>query len=464
MKQCLETGASVTIRDRKGRNPLHVAAETTKDPDVISRLVEAGADVMAKTDDGLKDTPLHRAARHNSNVDIVARLIDLGADVNAKNEDRWQPLHMAAQASRNPDIPALLIERGADTTTTVDYRVFGSARQVSLWDLAKGNPSVHNSGWYRELEAQFRQREKAEEAKRLAELEKQRKERERLAEEAKRKQLERLAEKAARVAKDHKSCEPVLEEVGIIGSWRKRSRVIAALNDDDASPLDAYTDAIPFLLAGVGKHAEVEEAFAARVLRDVDRWRRADVRRASETLTTWIGVVALLRKNCLHEITDFIVVTVVSGAVRDFGAIVFWEIAATPEHVHPDVMRALEHVPQSILADVSATGRVNNIPRMVETAIKAAGKRFVTSCIDFFNAQSELRTGQSLTSVQRDAITEVCECFQDRANAKGYLSPNWKFSELMAELVDVNNVFSKRHNSIKAILGQCSVLHGLSLR
>ena len=56
----------------------------------------------------------------------------------------------APRASRNPDISALLIERGADMTSTVDYEGVGSVREVSLWDLAKGNPAVHNSDWYRE--------------------------------------------------------------------------------------------------------------------------------------------------------------------------------------------------------------------------------------------------------------------------------------------------------------------------
>lgn len=489
VKPCLKMGASVTIRDRKGKTPLHVAAETTGDPDVITRLVEAGADVTAKTTDGLKDTPLHGAARYSSNVEVVARLIDLGADVNAKNEGRWQPLHMAAQANRNPDIPALLIERGAETTTTADHGRYGSVREVSLWDLARGNPSVHNSDWYRELAAQARQREKAEEAKRftermkqhrqrerlaeearrrqlqrLAELEKQRKERERLAEEARSKQRKRLAERAARIARERKSCEPVLEEAGTIAAWRKQSRVITALNDDDASPSGAYAGAIPFLLAGDGEHSKVEETFSARVLRDVDHWSRAGVRRASNPLATWIGIATLLRENCLHEIADFIVVSVASQAVPDFGTIVFRETAATPESIHPDMMQALEHVPHSVLTDVSATGRMGKIPRMLEAAIKAAGEPFVRSCVDYFNAQFELQKGQSLTPVQRDAFTEECGCFHDGAGAKGYLADKPKFTDVMAELIDLKKMFSKQYLELTTILGRCTALHGQSLK
>ena len=305
--QCLKTGAGVTMRDRKGGLPLHAAAESTRDADVISLLVEAGADVMARTGDGLKDTPLHRAARHNPNVDVVARLIDLGAEVNARNADRWQPLHMAAQGNRNPAIAELLIGRGAETTTTVDRRVVGSVLEDSLWDLARGNPAVHGSAWYRALEARARERETAREAKRLAEierqrrererlveearkrererlaaLERQREERERLAEEARGKQRQRLAGKAARIERERKACEPTLEEVGTVGAWRNRKRVVAALNDDRASSPDAYAGAIPFLLVGDGRHAGVEGAFAARILRDVDRWWEAGVEKGSK--------------------------------------------------------------------------------------------------------------------------------------------------------------------------------------
>ena len=45
----------------EGGLPLHAAAESTRDAKVIALLIEAGADVMARTGDRLKDTPLHSA-------------------------------------------------------------------------------------------------------------------------------------------------------------------------------------------------------------------------------------------------------------------------------------------------------------------------------------------------------------------------------------------------------------------
>ena len=218
----------------------------------------------------------------------------------------------------------------------------------------------------------------------------------------------------------------------------------------------------------VRKHAEVEEALAARVLRDVDRWVEAGIRRESETLTIWVGVSRLLRENCLHEIADFIVVSVASGAARDFGAIVFWETSGGLPLVQPGVMRALDRVPQDILAEMSTTGRVNKAPRMfasaLESAARAGAKRFVSSCVDYFNAQSELREGRSLTPVQRDAVTALCSCFHEGASPKGYLSDEPKFTQIMAELIDPENLFSPAHVDIRTILGRCSALHGQSLK
>ncbi|MXY56362.1 MAG: hypothetical protein F4Y41_08165, partial [Gammaproteobacteria bacterium] len=523
---CLDMGASMTIRDRGGKGLLHVSAEVAKDPDILSRLVEAGADVMAGTDDESRNTPLHLAASDNPDVNIVARLIELGADVDARNGDGntplhlaasdnpdvaivarlielgadvhvrngdgWQPLHRAVYGNQNTDVAALLIERGADTTTTVQYRRFGRTRTASFWDLARTNRWVLATDWYRELEA-------AEEARRLAELENQRKERERLAEEERReqerrtaeariRQEERLAEKAARVAAERESCVPELEPVGIVGSWRNRDRVIAVLDDDYSSPLDAYSDAIPFLLAGAGEHADVEAALGARILRDVDYWSHAGIAlnqdwRSPEyvqnALTEWVGVAALLRKNCVYDIADYVVVAIAFENTNQFRDLVFWETSDIflrrtsdnfMETLHefgvarPDVTRALEHVPHAILAEMSETGRLGSIPRVVTAAMETADEHFNRSCVDYFNAQSELREGQSLTQVQHAAVTDMCECFHQRASAKGYLEAYSDFTDVMADWMDVENVFSLTIAEIKIILGQCATLHGASQR
>ena len=494
VEQCLAMGVSLTVTDHNGRNPLHLASAVTDDPDIISRLVEAGADIMATVDDEVMNTVLHHAARKNPNADVVARLIDLGADVNAMNADLWQPILLAAQQNRNPDVPALLIERGAEIATTpVLVRISGIIREVTLLDIAHRNRTMRDSDWYLELEAEKERQDQAaraekerqeqaakaeEEAtraekerqeqaareKELAELEEQRKERERLAGEARSKQRKRLEEKEARIATQRQSCVPALGEVDGVGFAPNRDDIVAALNDDAASTIDSFTRAIPFLLTGEGDYPDVEEAVGFRILRDFDSWIFGGVRHASEEMAEWIEVVALFRENCLHDIADYIVTIIIVEAAYDFDAVVYWETAAYPERVHSDVARALEDVSNDILSEMSAPGYLSTFPRVIDAGFDGAGNRFVKSCVDYFNAQSELREGQSLTSVQRRAFTGMCECIHSQLAAEYYVWPGQRFGDIIAEIIDPNTVFSRRHNNIRAILGKCSMLHGQSLQ
>ena len=72
-----------------GGAPLHLAAAVTDNPDVITRLVELGADPNAR--DGIGWTPLHLAARLNDNLDVTVRLFRLGANLNARPRCTTRP-------------------------------------------------------------------------------------------------------------------------------------------------------------------------------------------------------------------------------------------------------------------------------------------------------------------------------------------------------------------------------------
>ena len=74
-----------------GTSDLHTAA-TKGDIATITRLLDRGADIEARDENG--ETPLHRAAWKGAN-DILDTLIRRGADAHAKNNKGETPLDVA---------------------------------------------------------------------------------------------------------------------------------------------------------------------------------------------------------------------------------------------------------------------------------------------------------------------------------------------------------------------------------
>jgi cytohesin len=130
----LEKGADVNAKTNYGATPLHEACMKGNE-DVVSLLLEKGADVNAKMDNGV--TPLHEACKKRNefvpsmdtplhwpsfigNENVVWLLLDKGADVNAKTNDGDTPLHLACR-NRNEDVVSLLLEKGADVNAKLDH-------------------------------------------------------------------------------------------------------------------------------------------------------------------------------------------------------------------------------------------------------------------------------------------------------------------------------------------------------
>ena len=75
--------------------PLHLAAYVGSPTGVIEVLIDRGADVNARVENGL--TPLHLAAGNNDNSHVVQFLLSRAADSNARDENGDTPLHLAAK-------------------------------------------------------------------------------------------------------------------------------------------------------------------------------------------------------------------------------------------------------------------------------------------------------------------------------------------------------------------------------
>ena len=93
VRRLLEAGADVNARTRFQGTPLHWALSGERvNPDILSVLVEHGADVNAQNNMG--NTPLHFAS-FTGNVPAAQRLLGLGADPTVKDEMNQTPVDKA---------------------------------------------------------------------------------------------------------------------------------------------------------------------------------------------------------------------------------------------------------------------------------------------------------------------------------------------------------------------------------
>ena len=115
IKALLDAGADLRARTRvlfsgRGRTPLHSAAEFTDYPATINFLLDAGADLEVR--DGNGRMPLYAAARDNENLATIQALMAAGANLVARNDDGKTPLD-AAIKNKNPAVQETLRASGA---------------------------------------------------------------------------------------------------------------------------------------------------------------------------------------------------------------------------------------------------------------------------------------------------------------------------------------------------------------
>ena len=116
----IDAGADIETKDENGRSPLHKAS-TSGALDVVKMLVKAGADVRVTDNDGDTrddegETCLTLAAA-NGHTETVRYLVSLeDVDVNHSGEDGFTALHWAGQQN-SPEVVQVLIDAGADIET-----------------------------------------------------------------------------------------------------------------------------------------------------------------------------------------------------------------------------------------------------------------------------------------------------------------------------------------------------------
>ncbi len=114
LRAILRYGGDSNACNDSGITALHMAA-SVHDRDnggVIHALVEAGADIEAKTTGQLCHTPLHAACR-GAPKETVQALLELGANVHARDRQVRTPLHRACLSSSVGAVE-LLLRWGAD--------------------------------------------------------------------------------------------------------------------------------------------------------------------------------------------------------------------------------------------------------------------------------------------------------------------------------------------------------------
>ena len=115
VKNAIRTDAKINARDEQNRTALMVAARWNRDSEVVSALLDAGADVNAR--EMFDFTALMYAAGHNT-IEVINILLQAGAEVNAKEKNGMTVLMYVVKWSYRSiptsEIVNVLLDAGAE--------------------------------------------------------------------------------------------------------------------------------------------------------------------------------------------------------------------------------------------------------------------------------------------------------------------------------------------------------------
>jgi ankyrin repeat protein len=119
-----------------GFYPLGLAAFFAQ-PDTVRELLARGADVTQVARNPMRIQPLH-AATAGKSMDVVRLLVEAGAPVNVKQQNGWTPLHAAVQ-HKDLEMTRYLVAHGADPKAQNDEgkSAIGMAAEQGSIDILK---------------------------------------------------------------------------------------------------------------------------------------------------------------------------------------------------------------------------------------------------------------------------------------------------------------------------------------
>ena len=118
VEKLLDAGADIKATSDDGNTAIHLAACCNKNAHVFHRFIQQGADANSRSKDGR--TLLHFATSNDDTVEPLRYLLTRGTDPNVVDTYGRTPLFIAARSNSNPQAVKLLLQHGADPTIRLD--------------------------------------------------------------------------------------------------------------------------------------------------------------------------------------------------------------------------------------------------------------------------------------------------------------------------------------------------------